>query len=63
MLKSIRSRGKQKGGPSASSLGLFWLKHSCLYHATVGASGLGGRGGQRLFFFFFFLNEGENIIF
>lgn len=71
MLKSIRSSGKQKRALSASSLGLLWLKHPCLNHATVGTSELRRMGGQRLFVFlffffsciYFFLNEDENIIF
>lgn len=54
VLKSIRSSGKQKRALSASSLGLLWLKHPCLNHATVGTSELRRMGGQRLFVFFFF---------
>lgn len=52
VLKSIRSSGKQKRAPSASSLGLLWQKHPCLNHATVGTSELRRMGGQRLFLCF-----------
>lgn len=55
VLKSVRSSGKQKRAPGASSLRLLWLKHPCLYHATVGASELRRMGGQRLFLCFVLL--------